>query len=140
MEDVRFVVDTNVLAYYLLGVKPYRNEISALLHKNVSWIAPQSLKPELLNVLWLAVKGGSISLEQGLESLSLAAALVQESVPIDGLWSEALIVAMEKKYSPYDVLFVVLAERRKTKLLTYDHKLLRSFPKITRTPGRAKSR
>jgi len=135
MAKMRIVIDTNVIAYYLLGVEPYNTEVADLFNKNIELIAPESWKPEIMNVLWLAIKNKGISLEQGIERLSLAEVLISESIPIDSLWNEALVFAVRKDHSPYDTVFIVLAEREGTKMVTYDQKVLELFPEITLRPG-----
>ena len=122
MEEMRVVVDTNIIAYYLLGVEPYNVEIADLLNRDIELIASESWKPEIMNVLWLAIKNEAITLEQGFERLSLAGALINESIPIDSLWNEAIVLAVNTDHSPYDTVSIALAEREKVKMLTFDNK------------------
>jgi len=135
MEKMRIVVDTNAIAYYILGVEPYNFEIKNILKENIDLIAPESWKPELMNVLWLAIKKDAISLKQGIERLNLAKILINDSVQVDSLWNEALVIAIKMNHSPYDTIFVALAKREKIKLLTYDKKILRLFPEIAFLPN-----
>jgi len=44
----------------------------------------------------------------------------------------------EVNCSTYDTLLVVLAERERCGILTYDRLLLTAFPTITKTPGQAR--
>jgi predicted nucleic acid-binding protein len=134
MEEKIAVIDTNVLAYYLLGVEPYSHESSNLFEADIELIAPESFKAELLNVMWLSVRNGAISVVQGIEKLNYAEVLIDESVPITALWEDALVLAAESNHSPYDTLFVALAEREKTKLLSFDLPLRDAFPSTVMLP------
>ena len=128
------VVDTNVLAYYILGVAPFCREIAAWLAQPVHLVAPDSWRPEILSVLWQAVMAGSISLEHALALLEQAEGLVDSSVPVRALWRDTLVLSAECNSSPYDILFVALAQREGAALITFDQKLLAAFPDIAGKP------
>jgi predicted nucleic acid-binding protein len=134
----KFVVDTNVLAYYALNTAPFREEVAALFSKPFELIAPDSWRVEFLNVVWQAIHSEAISREHGLELLEEAEHLLDRSVPIRSLWREALVCADEYNCSTYDSLFVVLAEREQSDLLTYDQLLLTVFPTTSKRPGQAR--
>ena len=56
---MRAVVDTNVVAYYLLGTTPFVDE-SARFWRDVDHpIAPALWEAELANVVWIAYSGPS---------------------------------------------------------------------------------
>ena len=134
-EQRRYVVDTNVLAYYALATTPFSEELSVLFSQPFELIAPDSWYPEFLDVVWQAVRFQGIALADGLELLEEVERLLDWSVPVYSLWREALVVAEEHGCSTYDTLFIVLAERERCDLLTYDRKLLAAFPQIANTPG-----
>jgi predicted nucleic acid-binding protein len=130
----RYVIDTNVLAYYALSTAPFHEEVSELFSSPLELSAPDSWYSELLNVVWQAVRFQGITLEHGLELLEDVESLVNWSVPVGLLWREALACAAEYNCSTYDTLFVVLAERENSNLLTYDQRLLTAFPEIAKRP------
>ena len=130
----RYVVDTNVLAYYALSTSPFCEEVSEVFSKSFELIAPDSWYSEFLNVVWKTIRFQDISLYHGLELLEEAERLLDWSVPVGSLWREALVVAQEYSCSTYDTLFLALAEREHCNLLTYDPKLLTSFPDIALKP------
>lgn len=138
-EQRRYVVDTNVLAYYALATTPFSEELSVLFSQPFELIAPDSWYPEFLNVVWQAICVQDIALDHGLELLEEVEVLLNGSVPVYSLWREALVVAEEYGCSTYDTLFIVLAARERCNLLTYDRKLLAAFPQIANTPGEALS-
>ena len=136
---MKAVIDTNVLAYYLLGVEPYCYETSKCFEMDIELITPESIKAELLNVMWLSVRNNAISVEQGIDKLNYTEVLINESVAITALWEEALVLAAESNHSPYDTLFIALAEREKTRLLSFDVRLQKAFPHTVVQPCDFKS-
>jgi predicted nucleic acid-binding protein len=130
----RYVVDTNVLAYYALSTVPFIEEVSVLFSEPFELIAPDSWYSEFLNVVWQTIRFQDISLEHGLELLEEVENLLNWSVPVYSLWREALVIAEEYCCSTYDSLFVALAEREYCNLLTFDQRLLKAFPEIANTP------
>lgn len=134
------VVDTNVIAYYLLGTKPYADEAGAFWRQVDYAIAPAHWRAELANVVWMAVRSGVLQVVEGHRRLDLAGRLGVESVAIDTLWQRALSTAVTADVAVYDTLFVELAKRRNLPLVTFDARMLRSFPEIARRPGAVSTR
>jgi predicted nucleic acid-binding protein len=89
----------------------------------------------MLSVVWQAQRRALCSLEDGLELLEAAETLVGQTVPIQSLWREALVVSAENEVSPHDGLFVVLAEREGCPLVSFERGLKRPFPAVVRRPG-----
>jgi predicted nucleic acid-binding protein len=52
-------------------------------------------------------------------------------IPLEAVWSTALELAVTHGHSPYDTLFVATARYCKTKVLSYDQRLLTVFPNNT---------
>jgi predicted nucleic acid-binding protein len=122
------VIDTMVFAYGLLGVAEFREEALEVLHRAGDIIAPDSLRAELLNVVWQWTRQGGITAQSGVSVLHDADQLVAAFVPSDVLWERALELAMSHDHAAYDTLFVALAELADTRLITYDRPLLATFP------------
>jgi predicted nucleic acid-binding protein len=129
------VIDTNVAAYHLLGVEEHRDVLSSLFLSDLEFVAPQSLKAEILNVLWLAIRSGALTLEEAANRLDSVDRMVTRSIPIPYLWVSALTLAVQSDHSPYDTLFVAAAEREGSVLLTYDRRLKDAFPSTAVDPG-----
>ena len=130
-----FVIDTNVIAYHLLGIGEHRRQLSKLFRKRHNYLAPANIQAEIVNVLWLAIRNEAFALEEGLNKLEAANRLINRIVPISSLWRTALLLATETNHSPYDTLFVALAEMEDTKLLTFDRQLQDHFPDRARNPA-----
>ena len=131
---MRVVVDTNVIAYFLLGTQPFRHECARFWRAIEEPVAPALWEAELTNVLWMAVRTKILSPPEALHKLDLAVTLGIRTVPVQSLWHGALIRAHATNIAAYDTLFVELAEREGCPLATFDKPLLKAFPKIARRP------
>jgi predicted nucleic acid-binding protein len=136
---VTAVVDTNVVAYYLLGTAPFLDEVRRFWRTLDEAWAPAHWEAELANAVWMAVRTGVLQSDEGHRKLDLAARLGIQSVPNRSLWQPALTRAVNSGAAVYDTLFVELAERRKLPLATFDRKLLKKFPEIATRPGSLRS-
>jgi predicted nucleic acid-binding protein len=129
------VVDTNVLAYYLLGTPKFAAEAGRFWRAVDDVSAPAVWEAELANVVWMAIRTELLTLEEGVRRLRLAARLGVRSVPCRSLWQGALTRAAHHGVSPYDTLFVQLAIRERLRLVTFDQQLLATFPGVARRPA-----
>jgi predicted nucleic acid-binding protein len=132
---VRAVVDTNVVAYYLLGTEPFLEEVRQFWRTVERVCAPAHWEAELANAVWMAVRTGALLTEEGHQKLDLAARLGIESVATRSFWQPALTRAMMTGAAGYDTLFVELAVQRHLPLATFDKKVLKQFPEIAHRPG-----
>jgi predicted nucleic acid-binding protein len=132
---MKAIVDTNVIAYYLLGTPEFGGEAQAFWRATDELLAPSSWEAELVNVVWMAVRTRTVTGVEGRVKLNLAARLGIRSVPARLLWHGALARALESGVPAYDALFVELADREQVPLATFDRKLLTSFPGLAKRPG-----
>jgi predicted nucleic acid-binding protein len=131
---VRAAVDTNVVAYYLLGTEPFAHEARRFWQAVDASLSPALWEAELANVLWMAIRTGVLSAESGQKRLGLAARLGIRSVPNRKLWRGALARAVNSGVAVYDTLFVELAIRERLPLVTFDSKILDAFPEVAKRP------
>ena len=68
------VVDTNVVAYYLLKTEPFTRECALFWCGPREVYAPMSWEIELVNTVWLAIGAGVLDLGEGIERLRLGGA------------------------------------------------------------------
>ena len=129
------IVDTNVVAYYLLNTEPHAEECRQFWRRVKDVAAPASWQAEILSVIWMASRTNVITPAESVTKLRAAARLGIQAVPIRQLWRGALIRSIHSAISPYDVLFVELAIRRQVRLATFDAQLLRAFPQIASRPS-----
>lgn len=131
---MKVVVDTNVVAYLLLGTEGFVHEAKACFGTVSSPIAPAHWEAELTNVVWMAVRAGILSPEEGPVRLSLARRLRVEPVATATLCQGALLRSVASGVAVYDTLFVELAARTGCPLVTFDKAVLKAFPDVAIRP------
>jgi predicted nucleic acid-binding protein len=131
---VTAIVDTNVVAYYLLGTESFVDEVQQFWSAVEETWAPVHWEAELANTVWMAVRTGALPREEGHQKLDLASRLGVQLVPIRPLWQAALTRALDSGVAVYDTLFVELAAQRELKLATFDAELLKKFPELAQRP------
>jgi len=130
------VIDTMIFAYALLGVPRFRDEALSVLTNAGEILVPDCFRAELVNVVWQWTHENAIPLSVGLNVLTDADALITQAISAEQLWERALELSVEANHPAYDTLFVALAEREDTQLVTYDIKLRRKFQDRAISPTR----
>ena len=133
---MRAVVDTNVVAYLILGTDRFVDEARVFMTTLDEAWAPALWEAELANAIWMAVRHNVLPLDDAAKRLTLADGLGIHSVPNRALWQGALVRAHEANVAVYDTLFVELAVREHVPLATFDGGMLKAFPSIAVRPGR----
>jgi predicted nucleic acid-binding protein len=131
---LRAVVDTNVIAYYILQTEGLVDEARSFWAKVTAPIAPASWIPELANTVWLNIQQGGLDLEVGLQRLRLTEKLGIVSVDPTQFWEAAIRRSSRTNHPAYDTLFVELAARESVPLATFDKRILAKFPEIAKRP------
>ena len=72
---LKVIVDSNVVAYYLLATEPFVDEVRAFWHRPLDLAAPALWEAEVSNVLWMAARTGLIDKRGALRRLGMAARL-----------------------------------------------------------------
>ena len=137
---MKAVLDTNVIAYLLLGTEIFIDEARACVAFVTAPIAPAHWEAELGNVIWMAARTGVLPAEEAANRLALARQLGIEPVAVGGLMQGALLRSLATGIAVYDTLFVELATRAACPLATFDKALLKAFPDVARRPGTLVSR
>ena len=133
---MKAVVDTNVVAYLLLGTDRFAEEARGFMTELDEAWAPALWEAELANALWMAIRHDVLPLDEAAKRLALADALAIHTVPNRTLWQAALMRANNSNVAVYDTLFVELAVREHVPLATFDSAVLKAFPDIAVRPGR----
>jgi len=131
---VRAVVDTNVVAYFLLGTSRFVAEARAFWNQADELIAPSIWEAEIANVIWMAARSKVITHDEANAKLALAGRLGIHSINNRTLWHGALARALTSGVAVYDTLYVELAEREDVPMATFDQKVLKTFPLIAKRP------
>ena len=127
-------MDTNVVAYLLLGTEAFVDEAKACFGTVSSPLAPAHWEAELTNVIWMAVRSGILPPTDGPVRLGLARRLGVESIATATLCQGALLRSIASGVPVYDTLFVELAARSACPLVTFDKAILKAFPDIAIRP------
>jgi predicted nucleic acid-binding protein len=131
---VKAIVDTNVVAYLLLGTEGFLDEARGCFERVAMPMAPAHWEAEITNVIWMAVRAGVLPQDEGPVRIGLARRLGIESVATATLRQGAFLRAVASGVPVYDTLFVELAVRAACPLLTFDKVVLRAFPEIAIRP------
>lgn len=131
---MKTVVDTNVVAYFLLGTPKFAAESRTFWEQADELVAPGLWEAEIANVIWMAARAKVLTAPDATAKLALAARLGIQSVNNRMLWHGALARSLKSGIAVYDTLFVELAERERTSLATYDEKVLKAYPTIAKRP------
>jgi predicted nucleic acid-binding protein len=131
---VNVVVDTNVVAYFLLGTPKFAAEARAFWREADELMAPSVWEAEIANVVWMAARTGVLTRDDAIAKLALAGRLGIHTISSRTLWHGALGRALDSGVAVYDTLFVELADREDAQLVTFDDKVLKTFPAIAKRP------
>lgn len=125
------VVDANIIAYlWIPGHEIYRSR--DLLLKDSDWWVPVLYKSEMRNVLLLHIRKEIITVQnaiQIMEKIENQFAFHTMEVPSELI----LTLGHQSTCSAYDCEYAGLALVLGSPLITYDKKILKSFPQIART-------
>ena len=132
---MKVVVDTNVVAYLILGTEQFADEARGFMAVLDEAWAPALWEAELANAMWMAVRHKVLSLNEAAKRLTLADGLGIHSVPNRSLWQGALVRAHEANVAVYDTLFVELAVREQVPFATFDGGVLKAFPTVAVRPA-----
>jgi predicted nucleic acid-binding protein len=127
------VVDVNVIAYLLIE-GPQTREAEALLARDPEWCAPLLWRSEWRNVLAGYLRRRELDRSGVLECLEASEALVRsrEYLP-EGARVMELVDA--SSCSAYDCEYVAVAETLGVPLVTYDRRVIESFPERATAPA-----
>ena len=126
------VVDANVALKWFV---PQTDRLAALNVQSYAGplIAPSIIFPEVANGLWRHVRSGDISSVRANGAISALEKSFVEIVPDSQLTSPALTIAIALDHSPYDCIYLALAERENAKLVTADQAFFHKLFKTRRT-------
>ena len=122
------VVDANVFIYAVFNVPGVGEDAKEVFRRVDEVHVPSSLLAELVSTVWQKAKRREITPADGRQGLAAFPSLIDRTANVAALWNRALELPLAEDHSPYDTLFVALAERENLRLVTFDRKLARKFP------------
>ena len=100
---------------------------SRLIRNDVCMIAPSLILPELANAVWEKHQLGQLEAEQAAIACRGIHRLIAEIVDMAGLIGPATALARETDHRVSHCIYVALARRCHTKLVTLDRELVTTF-------------
>lgn len=131
---MKAVIDTNVVAYLLLGTEDFVDEARLCFERVATPLAPAHWEAELTNVVWMATRAGVLGPSDAPARLGLARRLGIEAIATSTLCQGALLRSIDSGVTVYDTLFVELAARMACPLVTFDKAVLKAFPTLACRP------
>jgi len=120
------VVDTNVIAYLLLGGEKTPRARS-IFERDSKWAAPLLWRSEFRSVLAMFIRQRKLTSDKAMEFMNEAETLMQgEEYQVD---SRRVIKLIDSSIcSAYDCEFVALAQNLDIPLITSDKQIINEFP------------
>ena len=104
---------------------PEGEKFRRLMYAGERAIAPQLYVAEIVHVFQKLVRGGRMRTDEMRRDLERALGLVDELVPMEKLFQEALSESVRLNHSSYDMFYFVLARRTAGTLFTMDQRLIK---------------
>lgn len=120
------VVDASVAVKWFLP-EPDAEPAVALLRAGHRLIAPDLLWIEVASVLWKVARRGSLTAEETERMMSDAAAFPVEIIDSGTLLTDALRIATATDRTVYDSLYVALAARERSVMVTADDRFVNAL-------------
>jgi predicted nucleic acid-binding protein len=117
-----FVVDASVVIKWFVP-EVHGDRARRLLATAHQYLSPDLLFPELGNVIWKKVRRGELTADEGQRLAADISRIAVETVPTRGLMIDAHAVAVTTGLTVYDAMYLALAVRLQTELITADEKL-----------------
>ena len=117
-----FVVDASVVIKWFVP-EIHSDAASRLLAAKHQYLSPDLLFPEVGNAIWKKVRRGELTAEEGQQLAIDLASIAVETVSTRGLMIDAHAVAITTGLTVYDAMYLALAVRLKTELITADDRL-----------------
>jgi len=126
---MRLVLDASAALHVVLRTDRAVGFIAALEASDVV-LAPSLFHSEVSNTLWKYVRTGLLDKQTAIVRLEEALDLVDSFEPDQTLVTEALSQAVLHDHPVYDLLYVVLAMRFGSRIISADSKLLKLAERI----------
>lgn len=99
--------------------------------KKATWITTPSLYiSEVSNVMWKYNSIQNYSAEKLTHKANHLVKLIDEFIPTDELYEEAISLACQLDHPAYDAMYLVASRRRNSTLITLDKKLIQAAQKV----------
>jgi predicted nucleic acid-binding protein len=120
-----YVVDASVVIKWFVP-EIHSDRAHRLLGAAHQFLSPDLLFPEVGNAIWKKVRRGELTAEEGHRLAVDIASIAVETVSTRGLMIDAQALAITIGLTVYDAMYLALAVRLKTELITADDRLSRT--------------
>jgi predicted nucleic acid-binding protein len=120
-----YVVDASVVIKWFLP-EIHSDAARRLLSAPHEYFSPDLLFPEVGNVIWKKARRGELTAVQGERLAADISTVAVETVPTRGLVVDAHALAATTGLTVYDCMYLALAIRLKTEMITADDRLGRT--------------
>lgn len=120
-----FVVDASVVIKWFVP-EIHSDAARRLLAASHQYLAPDLLFSEVGNAIWKKVRRGELTAGEGQRLAVDISSIAVETVPTRGLMIDAHTLAITTGLTVYDAMYLALAVRLKTALVTADDSLSRT--------------
>jgi len=120
---VTLVIDASVACKWFID-EPHFDRAADLLTGDDPLIAPDLIIPEVCNVAWLKLRRGEMTSDHASAMIDGLPEFLDEVVPMAQLAARALTIAVALAHPANDCFYIALAERRDTRLVTADRRLI----------------
>ena len=121
-----YVVDASVVIKWFVP-EIHSDAARRLLSAPHEYFSPDLLFPEVGNVIWKKVRRGELTADQGERLAADISTVAVETVPTLGLLVDAHALAVATGLTVYDSMYLALAVRLKTEMITADDRLGRTM-------------
>jgi predicted nucleic acid-binding protein len=120
-----YVVDASVVIKWFVP-EVHGDAARRLLFAPHEYFSPDLLFPEVGNVIWKKVRRGELTARQGERLAADVSTVAVETVPTRGLLADADRLAITTGLTVHDCMYLALAIRLETEMITADDKLGRT--------------
>jgi len=127
-----FVVDASVVIKWFVP-EVQSDAARRLLLQPHQYIAPDLLFAEIANTIWKKTRRGELTALRGQQLVEDIARAAVEAVPCRDLVEDAYALASATARTAYDAMYLALAVRLRTRMITADERLvdaLTTFPAL----------
>jgi predicted nucleic acid-binding protein len=121
-----FVVDASVVLKWFVP-EIHSEAARRLLAAPHEFLSPDLLFPEVGNAIWKKVRRGELTTKDGQKLAADVSSVAVETVATRGLMVDAHALAITTGVTVYDAMYLALAVRLETVLITADDKLSRTI-------------
>jgi len=122
------ILDTMVAVYACFEVPDKSGASRDVIKRTRTLRAPESFRAEFLSAAWQYARRYRIDPSELEALISDGFSIPTTYLDVEPLWRDAMALAMEADHSPYDALFVSAARKHRTKVLTFDRRMIDAFP------------